>query len=58
MKPKEKPHYVNNAEFSAAIVEYVARCNVEAENGNAKPLRVKWSWRIRNRIYDFIPQSM
>jgi DNA-directed RNA polymerase specialized sigma24 family protein len=37
MKPKEKPHYVNNAEFSAAIVEYVARCNVEVENGNAKP---------------------
>lgn len=37
MKPKEKPHYVNNAEFSAAIVEYVARCNVEVENGNPKP---------------------
>ena len=37
MKPKEKPHYVNNAEFSAAIVEYVARCNVETENGNPKP---------------------
>lgn len=37
MKPKDKPHYVNNAEFSAAIVEYVARCNVEIENGNDKP---------------------
>ena len=27
MKPKEKPHYVNNAEFSAAVVEYVKEVN-------------------------------
>ena len=38
MKPKDKPHYVNNAEFSAAIVEYVAECNVEVEKGNPKPI--------------------
>jgi hypothetical protein len=37
MKPKDKPHYVNNADFSAAIVEYVARCNVEVGKGNPKP---------------------
>ena len=23
MKPKERPHYVNNAEFSHAVVDYV-----------------------------------
>ena len=23
MKPKDKPHYVNNAQFSQAVVEYV-----------------------------------
>ena len=22
LKPKEKPHYVNNADFSQAVVEY------------------------------------
>jgi hypothetical protein len=38
MKPKDKPHYVNNAEFSAAIVAYVAECNVEVEKGNPKPI--------------------
>ena len=27
MKPKEKPHYVNNADFSAAVVEYVKEVN-------------------------------
>tara|TARA_S200002703_G_scaffold159911_1_gene175416 strand:- start:2494 stop:3090 length:597 start_codon:yes stop_codon:yes gene_type:complete len=37
MKPKDKPHYVNNAEFSSAIVDYVAICNEEVKNGNPKP---------------------
>lgn len=27
MKPKEKPHYVNNAQFSQAVVEYVEEVN-------------------------------
>ena len=27
MKPKEKPHYVNNADFSAAVVVYVKEVN-------------------------------
>ena len=27
MKPKEKPHYINNADFSAAVVEYVKEVN-------------------------------
>jgi DNA-directed RNA polymerase specialized sigma24 family protein len=31
MKPKEKPHYVNNADFSAAVVEYVKEVNEAVE---------------------------
>ena len=27
MKPRDKPHYVNNREFSLAVVEYVKRAN-------------------------------
>ena len=33
MKPRDKPHYVNNREFSLAVVEYVKRANqAEAKN--------------------------
>ena len=28
IKPKAKPHYVNNKEFSLAVVEYVKSVNV------------------------------
>ena len=31
MKPKEKPHYVNNKEFSEAVVEYVKDVNAAVE---------------------------
>lgn len=37
MKPKEKPHYVNNREFSEAVVEYVRECNEARENGDKVP---------------------
>ena len=37
MKPKEKPHYVNNAEFSQAIVDYVRYARGEVEEGRLKP---------------------
>tara|TARA_R110000744_G_scaffold77895_5_gene153498 strand:+ start:1318 stop:1920 length:603 start_codon:yes stop_codon:yes gene_type:complete len=30
MKPKDKPHYVNNREFSLAVVEYVKTANAAA----------------------------
>ena len=33
MKPSEKPHYVNNKEFSLAVVDYVKKVN-EAENSD------------------------
>ena len=38
MKPKDKPHYVNNREFSEAVVAYVSTVNEAREND--KPLPV------------------
>jgi len=35
---KEKPHYVNNAEFSSAVVEYVTAANKAKEDDNPKPV--------------------
>lgn len=36
-KAKEKPHYVNNAEFSAAVVEYVSHARECEARGESKP---------------------
>src|SRR5210317_2147170 len=38
MKPKNKPHYVNNADFSQAVVDYVRHANECAEQGKSKPI--------------------
>lgn len=38
MKPKEKPHYVNNADFSQAVVEYVTLARAAKENNSPKPM--------------------
>lgn len=38
MKPKDKPHYVNNAEFSQAVVDYVITAQTAAKNKNPKPI--------------------
>tara|TARA_A100001011_G_scaffold399828_1_gene510418 strand:- start:4486 stop:5082 length:597 start_codon:yes stop_codon:yes gene_type:complete len=39
MKPKERPHYVNNAEFSQAVVDYVKVINEAKEKkANSLPL--------------------
>jgi len=38
VKPKDKPHYVNNAEFSQAVVEYVTNANQAASKGVVKPV--------------------
>lgn len=38
MKSKEKPHYVNNAEFSSAVVEYVIKANQAVADGKRKPV--------------------
>lgn len=37
MKPKEKPHYVNNREFSQAVVDYVRTVKKAEEEGNSVP---------------------
>ena len=34
VKPKDKPHYVNNAQFSQAVVDYVTLLNEERKAGN------------------------
>ena len=38
LKPKEKPHYVNNREFSFSVVEYVK--SVQEAEVNGKPIPV------------------
>lgn len=38
MKPQDKPHYVNNRDFSNAVVEYVKTLNEARENGTKLPV--------------------
>lgn len=38
VKPKERPHYVNNKEFSAAVVEYCKEVGVCREKGEKIPI--------------------
>jgi len=38
MKPKEKPHYVNNADFSQAVVDYVTTVREAKENDLPRPV--------------------
>lgn len=37
MKPKDKPHYVNNADFSQAVVDYVSECERMKASGYPRP---------------------
>lgn len=37
-KKKDKPHYVNNAEFSQAVVDYVTHARTAKANGDPKPM--------------------
>jgi len=38
MEPKNKPHYVNNAKFSEAVVEYVTLSNKSKQQKESKPI--------------------
>ena len=38
MKPQDKPHYVNNRDFSNAVVEYVKTLNEARENDTKLPV--------------------
>jgi methyl-accepting chemotaxis protein len=42
MKPAERPHYVNNAEFSQAVVDHVRSCNVAEEKGESTPVMPRY----------------
>jgi len=37
IKPKDKPHYVNNRDFSYAVVDYVKSCKDADEAGETRP---------------------
>jgi len=38
MKPKDRPHYVNNKEFSLAVVDYCESVQNATENGDERPM--------------------
>lgn len=38
IKPRDKPHYVNNKEFSQKVVEYVREVNKAEENNESLPI--------------------
>jgi len=38
MDKQEKPYYVNNAQFSQAVVDYVTEANLAKEKGTKKPI--------------------
>ena len=38
IKPKDKPHYVNNAQFSQAVVDYCTTVKEAKESGNGQPI--------------------
>jgi DNA-directed RNA polymerase specialized sigma24 family protein len=38
LKPKEKPHYVNNRDFSNAVNDYVIAANKAKEKGEPRPV--------------------
>ena len=38
MKPKDKPHYVNNKEFSQAVVDYCKTVQEARDSSNSLPI--------------------
>ena len=38
IKPRDKPHYVNNRQFSYAVVDYVTEANQAKEDGTKNPI--------------------
>ena len=38
IKPKNKPHYVNNREFSYSVVDYVKKVNAAQDSGEPLPI--------------------
>jgi len=50
MKPKEKPHYVNNKEFSQAVVDYVREVNEAVANDQEVPVVPNYVAECRLKI--------
>tara|TARA_R110002126_G_scaffold11925_6_gene52528 strand:+ start:401 stop:1057 length:657 start_codon:yes stop_codon:yes gene_type:complete len=42
LKPREKPHYVNNRDFSYAVVDYVASMNDAISKGEEAPVVTRY----------------
>lgn len=42
MKPSERPHYVNNADFSQAVVDYVKSVRDAESEGNPAPMMPRY----------------
>jgi hypothetical protein len=38
IKPRDKPHYVNNRDFSYAVVDYVTETNAAKDAGEKNPV--------------------
>jgi len=38
VKPKDRPHYVNNADFSQAVMDYVKECHEAKSAGKSNPI--------------------
>jgi len=38
IKPRDKPHYVNNRQFSYAVVDYVTEANAAKKRGDKNPI--------------------
>ncbi len=38
IKPRDKPHYVNNRQFSYAVVDYVTEANAAKTKGDKNPI--------------------
>ena len=49
--PKQKPHYINNKEFSLAVVEYVTNKNKLEEEGKETPKAVSYTHLTLPTIY-------
>ena len=38
IKPKDKPHYVNNRDFSQAVMDYAVKAKAAKEAGERTPI--------------------
>ena len=51
LKPKEKPHYVNNKEFSQAVMDYAVEAHTARENNKQVPTVTDYIAKCFIRIF-------